>query len=81
MEKHGKRIIGSTWLAGNTSCTLIIPKPIAQEYGIDKPSSVIIEGTERGILITRLELDAVKSKHAVSSTNTGLVSSGDVLIT
>lgn len=56
-ERSDKRLIGTTWLAGNASCTLIIPKPIAHEYGIDKPSNVIIEGTDKGILISRLNLE------------------------
>jgi hypothetical protein len=49
-----KREIIKTWLAGQDSCTLIIPKEFAKEYGLDKPSHVILEGTTEGILIRKL---------------------------
>jgi NADPH-dependent ferric siderophore reductase len=45
-----------TWIAGQSSCTLIIPKPLAQEYGLDKPSHVVVEGKPEGILIKKLEI-------------------------
>jgi hypothetical protein len=51
-----KREIIHTWIAGQSSCTLIIPKPLAQEYGLDKPSHVIVEGIPEGILIKKLEI-------------------------
>jgi hypothetical protein len=56
MDKPGRKLLGTTWLAGNASCTLVIPKPLAKEYGIDQPSNVVIEGRPEGILIRRIEL-------------------------
>jgi hypothetical protein len=50
LDKRKKEII-HTWIAGQSSCTLIIPKPLAQEYGLDKPSHVVVEGKPEGILI------------------------------
>ncbi len=55
-EMKNKRLIGTTWLAGNSSCTLVIPKSLAQEYGLDTPSNVVIQGRPEGILITKLKL-------------------------
>jgi hypothetical protein len=52
-----RKKITTTFLSGTTSCTLIIAKEIAKKYGIDEPSHVIVEGTEEGILIRKLELD------------------------
>ena len=52
--KIKKKEIIKTWLAGQYSCTLIIPKEFAKEYGLDKPSHVIMEGTSEGILIRKL---------------------------
>ena len=49
-----KRLVGT---AGNSSCTLVIPKSLAQEYGLDKPSNVIIQGRPEGILIRKLKLE------------------------
>ena len=43
-----------TWLAGQKSCTLVIPKAI-KFYGLDEPSDVVIEGKENGILIKKLQ--------------------------
>jgi hypothetical protein len=51
-----KREIIHTWIAGKPSCTLIIPKPLTQEYGLDKPSHVVVEGKPEGILIKKLEI-------------------------
>jgi bifunctional DNA-binding transcriptional regulator/antitoxin component of YhaV-PrlF toxin-antitoxin module len=51
-----KKEITKTWISGQNSCTLVIPRIIAKEYGLDSPSHVIIEGTKDGILIKKLEL-------------------------
>jgi hypothetical protein len=53
-NRSEKKEIVKTWLAGQYSCTLIIPKEFAKEYGLDKPSHVIVEGTSEGILIRKL---------------------------
>ncbi|MFL6363631.1 MAG: AbrB/MazE/SpoVT family DNA-binding domain-containing protein [Nitrososphaeraceae archaeon] len=50
--------IGKTWLAGQRSCTLVIPKEFAKVYGLDEPSHVLIEGRPDGILIKRLQLNS-----------------------
>ena len=48
--------ITHTYVTGKFSTTLIIPIEIARKYGIDKPSNVIVEGTDGGILIRKLEV-------------------------
>jgi hypothetical protein len=53
--KIGKQIT-RTWLAGHCSCTLVIPKDFARDYGLDTPSHVILEGRPDGILIKKLEI-------------------------
>jgi hypothetical protein len=53
-NKSEKKEIVKTWLTGQYSCTLIIPKEFAKEYGLDKPRHVIVEGTPEGILIRKL---------------------------
>jgi len=55
-ENTNKREIVKTWLAGQHSCTLIIPKDFAKLYGLDEPSHVIVEGTKDGILIRKLDI-------------------------
>jgi antitoxin component of MazEF toxin-antitoxin module len=54
---NNKEIV-KTWLAGQNSCTLVIPKEFAKEYGLDQPSHVVIEGRPDGILIKRLQLNS-----------------------
>jgi hypothetical protein len=54
-NKNNKEII-KTWLTGQHSCTLVIPKEFAKEYGLEEPSHVIVEGTSEGILIKKLAL-------------------------
>jgi AbrB family looped-hinge helix DNA binding protein len=48
--------ITKTWLTGQCSCTLIIPKEIAKKFNLDEPAHVIVEETKDGILIRRLEI-------------------------
>ena len=48
-----------TWLTGKSSCTLVIPKEFAKEYGLDVPSHVIIEKRTEGLLIKKLDLQEV----------------------
>ena len=48
-----------TWLTGKSSCTLVIPKEFAKEYGLDIPSHVIIEKRTEGLLIKKLDLQEV----------------------
>ncbi len=55
---ESKQII-RTWLTGKSSCTLVIPKEFAKEYGLDNPSHVVIEKTLDGILIKKLDMHEV----------------------
>jgi len=48
--------ITKTWISGQSSCTLIIPKSVAVQYGLDTPTHVVVEGTPEGILIRKLEI-------------------------
>jgi hypothetical protein len=50
-----KEII-KTWLTGESSCTLVIPKRLARDLGIDKPSHLLIKKTAGGLLISKLEI-------------------------
>ncbi len=56
MDTNVNKEITKTWISGQNSCTLIIPRSVAKEYGLDSPSHVIVEKTEEGILIRKLEL-------------------------
>jgi hypothetical protein len=57
LNKFQRREVTKTWLAGQHSCTLVIPKSLAKTYGLDEPSHVVIEGTHDGILIKRLRFN------------------------
>ncbi len=48
--------ISKTWISGQSSCTLVIPKTIAMKYGLDVPSHVVIEPKPEGILIKKLDI-------------------------
>ncbi|MGI0044888.1 MAG: hypothetical protein ACRD47_14375 [Nitrososphaeraceae archaeon] len=50
------KIIGRTFLTGKISATLIIPIEIARRHGLNEPSNIIIEDTDQGILVKRLEI-------------------------
>ena len=44
------------FLSGKLRHTLIIPIDTARKYGLDKPSNVIVEEREEGILIKPVEI-------------------------
>lgn len=67
MDKVGKKLLGTTWLAGDASCLLVVPKPLAKQYGIDQPSNVIIEGRPEGILIRKVEALEVAPNSATNA--------------
>jgi hypothetical protein len=48
--------ITKTWISGANSSTLIIPRSVAKEYGLDSPSHVIVERIPEGILIRKLSI-------------------------
>ena len=52
---HNKEIT-KTWLTGQKSCTLIIPRETARKYELDEPSHIVVEETPAGILIRKLKL-------------------------
>jgi hypothetical protein len=45
-----------TFLSGRLSATIIIPIDIARKHGLDQPSNVIVEETDEGILIKKMEI-------------------------
>jgi hypothetical protein len=55
-DKHNKKEIIKTWLTGQKSCTLIIPRETALKYELDEPSHVLVEETPSGILIRKLDV-------------------------
>jgi hypothetical protein len=55
-NKKNNKEITKTWISGQNSCTLVIPRSVAIEYGLDSPSHVIVEKTPEGILIRKLEV-------------------------
>ena len=50
--------IAPIFLTNKISATLIIPIEIARRHGLDRPSHVVIEDTEDGILIRKLRVTA-----------------------
>jgi len=58
-ENNFSKQIVRTWITGKSSCTLVIPKEFAREYGLDIPSHVVIEKRHDGMLIKKLDLEEV----------------------
>jgi len=54
-----RKEITKTFLSGKLSATLIIPIEIARRHGLEQPSQVVVEETEAGILIRKLNLDKI----------------------
>jgi len=57
LTKTGNKEISKIWRTGKTSCTIVIPKRFAEQLGIDKPSHVLIERVQDGLLVKKLEVD------------------------
>lgn len=53
------RKITSTFLSGKLSATIVIPIDIARKHGLNRPSEVIVEDTEEGILIRKINLEKI----------------------
>ena len=68
LNRMGKRLQGTAWLAGNDSCLFLISKPLAKYYGIDEPSNVVVEGTREGILIRKVQALEVAPNSATNAT-------------
>jgi hypothetical protein len=49
--------IAKTWISGQKSCTLIIKRELAAEYGLTDPQHVVLERRPEGILIKKLKLE------------------------
>ena len=54
--EHKRKKISPIFLSNKLSSTLIIPIEMARKFGLDKPVHVILEETEDGILIKKLEI-------------------------
>jgi bifunctional DNA-binding transcriptional regulator/antitoxin component of YhaV-PrlF toxin-antitoxin module len=52
-----RRKITSTFLSGKLGATIVIPIDIARKHGLDRPSEVIVEETEDGILIRKIDME------------------------
>ena len=55
-DRRGGREISKTWISGQSSCTLVIPKAIAEAKGLTSPSHVVVEDVPEGILIRKLNI-------------------------
>jgi hypothetical protein len=56
MTKLNYNRITHTFISGRASSTLIIPISIARKYGLDKPTDVIVEEHNDGILVKKFDL-------------------------
>jgi hypothetical protein len=52
---HEKEIV-KLWLQGDHYPTFTIPKEFAREYGLDKPTRIVIEKTSQGLLLKKFEI-------------------------
>ena len=55
--KPKNREITKIWLHNNVSASLIIPIEIARKHNLTKGNHVIVEDTDQGVLIRKLNLE------------------------
>lgn len=53
------RKITSTFLSGKLSATIVIPIEIARKHGLNRPSEVVVEDTEDGIMIRKIDMEKI----------------------
>ena len=53
-EDSDVKAITKIWITGKSSSTLVIPKRLAREYGLEKPTHIILEKHQDGLLIRKL---------------------------
>ena len=58
--------ITHVFLSGKLSSTIIIPIDTARKYGLDKPSNVVVEEREDGILIKPVEISELNLRPTTS---------------
>lgn len=54
--------ITSTFLGGKLRATIVIPIEIARKYGLDRLSDGIVEETDAGILIRKVNLEKIQNE-------------------
>ena len=54
-QEHEKRV-APIYLTNKVSATLVIPIGMARRKGLDKPTNVVVEETDQGILIKKLDI-------------------------
>jgi hypothetical protein len=59
-ETKTNREVTKIWLHNNVSASLIIPVEIARKHNLTKGNHVVVEDTDQGILIRKLDIDRSK---------------------
>ena len=54
---QGPKGISKIWMTNDISATLIIPVEIAKKHNLTKGNHVLVEDTDQGILIRKLNLE------------------------
>jgi hypothetical protein len=61
--------IAKIWISGQKSCTLIIKRELAQEYGLVEPSHVVLERRPEGILSENSKFRKEEEKRWIQKQN------------
>jgi hypothetical protein len=48
--------IATTWLTGQSSCTMVIPRDFAVDLGLDKPSNVTVTKEGKRLIVEKLDI-------------------------
>lgn len=57
VQTKTNREVTKIWLHNNVSASLIIPVEIARKHNLTKGNHVVVEDTDEGILIRKLDID------------------------
>jgi len=54
--KESNKRIATTWLTGQSSCTMVIPREFAVDLGLDKPSNVTVTKDGKRLIVEKLDI-------------------------
>lgn len=56
MVENTNKKIATTWLTGQSSCTMVIPREFAVDLGLDKPSNVTVTKEGKRLIVEKLDI-------------------------
>ena len=57
VSANSEKYVKPIFVSGQNSATVILPKKLVKEHGLESGSHVVIESTDKGIFIRKIQLE------------------------